>query len=267
MALLLALLPAACAAPAPPPPAPPLPYPPTARERMLRIALEEWKEWGRIVAEPGAPRPPAAPPEGALLNFPRVLAYWRAVEPAEAAGAIARNRARYGAALLQPAPQEGLWAEPAWSAAFISYVMRGAGVDRREFPPSAAHGFYLDALLADALRFPEAAPFVPRDWQSYAPQPGDLLCADRSPHPLLHWQDRLAETGRFRPMHCDIVVAKASGMVEAVGGNVADAVTLSRFPADMEGRLLARPPGGPTWFAVFENRLGRLPPWTWSSAS
>jgi len=266
-ALMLALLPAACAAPPPAPPAPPLPYPPSARERMLRIALEEWREWGRIVVEPGERRPPAVPPEGVLLNFPRVLAYWRAVEPAEADGAVARNRARYGAALLHPESAAGLWAEPAWSAAFISYVMRGAGVDRREFPASAAHSFYLDGLLADAVRFPEAAPFVPRDWATYAPRPGDLLCADRSADPLPRWQDRLAEAGRFRPMHCDIVVAAPPGMVEAVGGNVADAVTLSRFPVDGAGRLLARQPGGPTWFAVFENRLGRLPPWIWSPAS
>ena len=40
-----------------------------------------------------------------------------------------------------------------------------------------------------------------------------------------------------------------------------DAVTRTRFPADASGYLLPEPPGAPAWFAVFENRLGRLPPW------
>ncbi|WP_245870497.1 DUF2272 domain-containing protein [Teichococcus rhizosphaerae] len=269
-ALLLALLPAACAAPPAPTAAlaPPLPYPPAARERMLRLALAEWEEWGRIVVDPAAgglhedaPRAAVAPPgpEAALANFPRVLAYWRATEEGDAA--ILRNRARYANALAHPGAPASLWTEPAWSAAFISYVMRNAGVDRREFPFSAAHAFYIDGLLADARAFPATAPFVPRDWSAAAPRPGDLVCADRSGRPLAHWQERWAEIGQFRPMHCDIVVAAGPGAVEAVGGNVADAVTLSRFPADEAGRLLPRPAGGPAWFAVFENRLGQLPPW------
>lgn len=267
---LAALLPG-CAAP--PPPAAtglsaPLSYPPSTRQRILRIALAEWQDWGRVVIDPGQPaqaagRPLAEPAEGALQNFPRVLAYWRATPDGEAA--ITRNRARYAAALAHPGTPEGLWSEPAWSAAFISYVMRGAGLDQREFPPSAAHAFYIDAMLADAAAFPATAPFVPRDWTGYAPQPGDLVCADRSPQPLRHWRDRLGEAGIFRPMHCDIVVAAGEGLVQAIGGNVGDAVTLSRFPADAAGRLLPRPApgpsGGPAWFAVFENRLGRLPPW------
>jgi hypothetical protein len=216
---------------------------------MLRLAMAEWEDWGR--------QDSAATPRGQetdAANFPRVLAYWRAVP--DGAGPIARNRALYRRG--DPA----LWREPAWSAAFISFVMRGAGVDGREFPSSAAHAFYLDALIADARRFPATAPFVPHAVADRAPRVGDLVCADRSAAPLATWQDRAAERGRFRPMHCDIVVRAAPGQVDAVGGNVRDAVTLSRFATDTAGRLLPRPPGEPTWFAVFENRLGRLPPWS-----
>lgn len=243
--LALAAALAACAAP---PPEPPLSYPPAARERMLRIALAEWEDWGRQQA---AGAPPGQ--ESAAANFPRILAYWRAVP--EGAAAIARNRARY----RDGSPD--LWREPAWSAAFISFVLRGAGVDAREFPPSAAHAFYLDALIADAERFPATAPFIPHEVAARAPAPGDLVCADRSAVPLASWRERAADRGRFRPMHCDIVVRVAPGRVEAVGGNVRDAVTLSRFATDAAGRLLPRPPGEPVWFAVLENRLGRLPPW------
>ncbi len=227
---------------------------------MLRIAEAEWVEWGRLSVGPGLPRPlPGA--EGESASFPRVLAYWRAVPEAEAAAAITRNRARWSAS-LSGRPGEGVWSEPAWSAAFVSYVMRAAGVDEREFHASASHAFYLDAILRDALEFPAQAPFLPHEVVERAPEPGDLVCADRSRHPLASWRGRLAETGRFRPMHCDIVLRVLPGVVEAVGGNVADSVTMTAYAADSSGLLLARPPGEPVVFAVIENRLGHLPPFS-----
>lgn len=261
----LLLLPMACAAPPPPRAAvePPLPYPPAARERMLRIALAEWRDWGGQVVEADATRPADPdPPETRPANFPRILAYWRALDREE--GPVARNRPLYRAALEGRPEGAALWREPFWSAAFVSYVMRAAGIDRVEFPPAPAHATYVDALIAAALQFPDAAPFVPHGPAERAPRPGDLVCADRTggAAPLTDWRQRLAETGRFRPMHCDIVVSSGPGWIGAIGGNVRDAVTLTRFPADAAGYLLPRPPGaGLAWFAVFENRLGCLPPW------
>jgi hypothetical protein len=255
--LVLLLLATACAAPPPPPPEPPLPYPPAARARMLRVALAEWAEWGGIEAVAGQ-RPATAGAESDPANFPRVLAYWRAV-PAEA-WAVALNRRRYAATLTGEAAGARLWQDPFWSAAFVSYVMLAAGVDAREFPPSAAHATYLDALLRDAAAFPATAPFLPRGPFEVPPRPGDLLCADRGPAPIRHWRQRAADAGRFRPLHCDIVVAAGTGHVDAIGGNVQDAVTRTRFPADAAGYLLPEPPGAPAWFAILENRLGQLPP-------
>jgi hypothetical protein len=238
----------------------PIAYPPSVRARMLRIAETEWAEWGRITSGAGLPRPqPGA--EGATDAFPRVLAYWRAVPDAEAAAAVARNRARWSAQLAG-ASAGAVWSEPAWSAAFVSYVMRSAGVDEREFHASAAHAFYVDAILRDAQDFPDRAPFIPHEVAEYAPVPGDLICADRSRRPLTSWRDRLPEAGGFRPMHCDLVIRAAPGLAEAVGGNVADAVTLSLYPADSTGRLQPRMPGDPVVFTVIENRLGRLPPFS-----
>ncbi|HEY8613204.1 MAG TPA: DUF2272 domain-containing protein, partial [Roseomonas sp.] len=243
-----------CAAP-PPVREAPIAYPPSVRARMLRIAEAEWVEWGRLASGPDLPRlPPGA--EGATDAFPRVLAYWRAVPDAEAATAVARNRTRWSAQLAGT-PASGVWSEPAWSAAFVSYVMRAAGVDEREFHASAAHAFYLDAILRDAAEFPDRAPFVPHDPAARPPAPGDLICADRSRRPLASWRNRLPEAGEFRPMHCDIVIRSSSGAAEAVGGNVADAVTLTLYPTDAAGYLLPRAPGEPVVFAVIENRLGR----------
>jgi hypothetical protein len=256
-ALLLFLLLAACAAPRPLP-EPPLPYPPAARERLLRIALGEWADWGGLQVTAGQ-RPASSRAESDPANFPRVLAYWRAVPEDE--GAIARNRRLYAEALAGEPEGAALWQEPYWSAAFISYVMQAAGIDRREFPPSAAHSAYVDALIADAARFPATAPFLPRSPFEIPPRPGDLLCADRGRFPIRDWRQRAADAGRFRPMHCDIVVEAGPGYVDAVGGNVLDAVTRTRFAADASGYLLPEPQGAPVFFAVFENRLGRLPPW------
>ncbi len=255
--LLLPLLLGACAAAAPV--AAPLPYPPAARERVVRIALGEWVDWGGVTVEAGVPGASTGA-ESDPANFPRVLAYWRAVPQDE--GAVERNRRLYAEAIGGAAEGAGLWREPYWSAAFISFVMAAAGVDRREFPPSAAHSDYVDALIRDALAFPAAAPFLPRGPFEAPPRPGDLLCADRGLAPIADWRQRAADAGRFRPMHCDIVVRAGPGAVGVVGGNVRDSVTLTRFPADGAGYLLPRPAGEPVWFALFQSRLGRLPPWS-----
>ena len=189
-----------------------------------------------------------------MRGFPALQAAWQAVP--ERRDIITRNRALYRAS------HGALWQQEAWSAAFISFVMRSAGVDGREFPPSAAHGTSIDGMIADALAYPDQAPFIPHRVRDRVAAPGDLLCADRSGRPLAHWRERAADQGRFRPMHCDIVIRNHHGMVEAIGGNIRDAVTLGRFPTDRRGILLPAPPGAPQWFAIFENRMGRLPPWT-----
>ncbi|WP_431304100.1 DUF2272 domain-containing protein [Sediminicoccus sp. BL-A-41-H5] len=257
---LLALL-AACAAPPPVATLPePLSYPPAARERMLRLALGEWQDWGCMTV--GLPGPAALPctpteparPESAPENFPRVLAYWRSVPQSHEA--IPSNRARYQRALAGTGGGN-LWAEPFWSAAFISWVIGAAGVDAPEFAPDAAHARYLDHLDALAAAWPVQAPFLPRDPALHAPAPGDLVCRDRSSRPLRNWAERAVERGRFRPMHCDIVVHAAPGVVEAVGGNVSDSVALMRWATDGEGRLLPDPR---PFLVIMENRLGRTPP-------
>jgi len=256
---ILALLLAGCAAV----PGPPLPYPPSAAERVIRLAVAEWREWGAPVADAFAPSA-GDRAESRPANFPRVLAYWRAVP--EDYGAIPDNRRRYAEALAGGGA--ALWRDPAWSAAFVSWVFRSAGVDAPEFPPNATHALYLDVLIAAAGRYPDRAPFVPHAPEDYAPRPGDLLCRDRSRAPLRHWTERLAETGTIRPMHCDIVV-EIGDVVGAIGGNVGDAVTLTRFPAAPDGRLLPAPPGRAPIVLIMESRLGRLPPWSagWLTSS
>ncbi|WP_235035578.1 DUF2272 domain-containing protein [Roseomonas sp. 18066] len=274
MALVLAV--SACASRPPPPSADAVQHLPPWRARIAAAALAEWQAWGQLTVD-GWPDTLAREPDPRL--FDRILTYWAAV-PGEGALIIRRHQDTHDALLagLQdsvaepaafgapppttatatatvPLPSISLWAYPAWSAAFISHVMATAGVPSFTFTPAAAHAQYIDNLLWQADSNPDQAPFRPHAPADYAPQPGDLLCADRSRSPLLHWQDRLAEGGQFRPMHCDVVVASGGGLVQAIGGNVRDATVLRRFPADAQGRALPPPYDKPPFMLVLENRL------------
>jgi hypothetical protein len=263
LAMAGAALLAGCSSSPPPPPAVSASIPSAAqRSAVMRAALLEWERWGKLTVD-GWPEalPVAAAPE----NYSNILTYWESVP--EGAGVIRRHQETHDALLaglteLLPEgappptlPSVSLWAHPAWSAAFISYVMQRAGVPGFVFPASAAHSTYIDALLFAWSSNPEGAAFRPHDPGEYVPVPGDLICADRSRVPLYHWPDKLAEAGQFRPMHCDVVVASGGGLVQAIGGNVLDVVVLRRFPADPAGRALPPPWDKPPFFVVFENRL------------
>ncbi|MBP0491581.1 DUF2272 domain-containing protein [Roseomonas sp. SG15] len=143
---------------------------------------------------------------------------------------------------------------PAWSAAFISYAMNSAGVSRSDFRPSSAHVFYMDGMIENYLADPDSAAFRPHHVEEYAPRPGDLLCYDRSASPLPNWEARMAERGRSRPSHCDIVVRAAGGTIDLIGGNVMDVVLRRRIPVDAQGIVLPPPLERPPFFVVFENR-------------
>lgn len=286
--LLLPLLAGACVTQpeAPSPPVPPLPP-------LAAAAMAEWEAWGRIVVEGWPDRRPADT-AATPTRFARLVGYWEAVPgaagvarrlrtlraaiaatqaggtvvgepPAAPVSAVAAAHPSPGAAgdaaplpvltAAAPAPEDiSLYAHPAWSAAFIAALARRAGLSFADLPPATTHARYIDALLARAADDPEGAAFLPYAPEERAPQPGDLICADRSPYPLVHWSRRLAERGRFRPMHCDVVIRSRPGTVEAVGGNVEDLVVLRRLPADAEGRLLPAPPDRPTLLLVLAAR-------------
>ena len=253
---------AGCASSPPPPPTAPAATLSPQRARLVQAALAEWNRWGQLTVDGW---PIALPQQAAPEHYSSVLTYWETVP--EGPAVIRRHQQTHDALLAgltemlpegapPPAlPSISLWAYPAWSAAFVSYVMQQAGVPGYVFPPSAAHAFYIDALIAAAAGNPDGAAFRPHDPAEYVPVPGDLICADRSRSPLYHWQERAMEPGQFRPMHCDVVVATGGQLVQAIGGNVLDAVVLRRFPADRTGRALPPPVDKAPFFVVFENRM------------
>jgi len=205
---------------------------PDARARMVYLAQQEWTLFGRpVLREEGAEAFLEFPPgveathevQGPMLT--RVLTYWYAVSVQPIVG----NQGE-----LRP-----------WSAAFISWLVRSAGVPRNAFPPSVLHWDYIEYALDG-----HSASFVARDASVYAPQVGDLLCAPRG-------EAFVAEVRDFASLrrgsyHCDLVVERRAGELDVIGGNVGDAVSLSRVALDAEGRAL--PSASRPWVVVLEQR-------------
>ena len=242
---------------------PPPPYPVQTRERLLRLLDGEWREWGARTLDARS-RPTRDSDEGPLAEqhpaaFSKVLAYWSSVGWQDT---IERNKRAFTLGIADAcSPDEraaggrdDVWGCLPWSAAFVSFVMRAAGIDQAEFPPSAAHWSYVDALVQQSDRWGAGATFLAHEVEAQAPAPGDLICADRSSRGrLATLAQRREETAIPRPMHCEIVIATSPGEVLAVGGNVAQAVTAVRYAADPAGRLRRN---ARAWFVVFENRIG-----------
>jgi len=197
------------------------------REDAVAIALREWRLFGSLSDEPGSPEPAAAKSERAPGLWERVGEYWWLGLGGE--GRDARWTGKHDAnGNVFPAADDERYA---WSAAFISYVMRIAGAGDR-FPYSANHAGYVNAAAAGTSPILKAhAP------QSYTPKLGDLLCFGRDWAANLRFSD--LPTRGFWPGHCAIVVAGQANVLSVVGGNEEDAVTMDHVGIGSDGRLLS----------------------------
>jgi hypothetical protein len=249
----------------------------TPRERIVEIAMQEWRKWGsqtmRIGRDDGAcvthsplPAPVAvesfAPlaPQGAqsaddesdengnatdCIRFPDGTGM-------EATAQGCRMAQRYWG-IVGEAPDcrqvtQGAWA---WSAVFISWVMRKAGLNNDQFLTGQSHAMYVvdarDGKLPRPAFHIEPMPALPR--------PGDVICAPRGRDKYL---ENLSEIGfGTTPMHCDIVVAvdPAARVVRAIGGNVQQSVTMSEIDLNDAGQLDAFTNSHMPWLLVMRNDL------------
>ena len=214
------------------------PYEPFNRTAAVAIALREWRLFGSPVVDED-PRDrlagdPEAKPERLPGLWQRVGEYWwlglDADDPAR------RWTGRHdGTGRVFPASDDG---EFAWSAAFISYVMRIAGAGPR-FPYASSHSVYIDAAREVSLGRRRDLSLSAEPPDRYAPKPGDLVCFGRGAAGDLRFEELPA--GHFAS-HCAIAVATTPGELSVVGGNVADAVALTHVPVTPDG-LLAGPDG------------------------
>lgn len=213
---------------------------PGIRERMIYLARQEWALFGSPVVNYAATPPTLSYPPDAASSpgrnsgvaetqppfLSRVILYWYAVSKLPVVGYEGE---------LRP-----------WSAAFITWLARGAGVPRQDLPSTVLHWDYIEHTLAAG----KGARFVARDARRHVPKAGDLICAPRGEG----FADEVTSFERLRrgAYHCDIVVQVRSGELDAIGGNVLDSVSLTHVALDAEGRLL--PTADRPWVVVIEQR-------------
>ncbi|WP_246091475.1 DUF2272 domain-containing protein [Swingsia samuiensis] len=211
-------------------------FEPFNRQDVAAIALREWRMFGSPVADddpenkPDA-SDPALKPERIPGLWQRIGEYWWiGQDPYETeaswTGKTDADGTRFNA--LHDAHY-------AWSAAFISYVMRVAGANDR-FPYSPNHSTYINAAASG-----QSSGLTAHDPSSYAPKLGDIICVGRGRSRSVTFS-KLPTAYGF-PAHCGIVTATNQSAppfgreISIVGGNVEDAVSLTHVPVDAHGMI------------------------------
>ena len=210
-----------------------VPFEAFSRQAVVAVALREWRLFGGTIVDPQGEPSRTIKPEREPGLWQRVGEYWWLGLNAGSVESGWTGR-HDGTGAVFPAEDDG---DYAWSAAFISYVMRIAGAGLR-FPYSADHADYINAARRVSLG-------QSHDWlvsaervEDYAPLPGDLICFGRGAARGLRFTD-LPTPGLFTS-HCDIVVdTSVPGRIAVIGGNVQDSVTMNYVPVTADGKLAA----------------------------
>lgn len=228
------LLVSGCARPTPAPPFATVPYQRFSRAAEVAIALREWRAFGSSVNDDDHLN--WDKPERDEGLWQRVGEYWWiGMNPGSPESRWTGKHDEYGRVF--PPEDDGKYA---WSAAFVSYVMRIAGAGDR-FPYSADHATYINAAKRMTLGTDHGWLVTAERPDLYAPVPGDLICHGRNEAAGLRYDD--LPTAELFPSHCDIVVeTPGKGTISVIGGNVEDTVTLRHVPVTADGKL-ARPDG------------------------
>lgn len=216
------------------------PFEPFSRANALGIALREWRGFGALVDDD----PPDSHPLPRSLRPDKQPGLWQRVGEYWWLGQDAGSRESGWTSKYDEFGQLYQGDAPAWSAAFVSYVMRSAGAGQR-FPYSPLHADYINAAVQGTGVLRAERP------EAYAPQPGDLICVSRASTRHMRFED--LSGARFFG-HCDIVTAAAPGQLTTVGGNIGGGVTMKHVPTSATG-MLSDPDGHVAdprydWFVV-----------------
>jgi hypothetical protein len=202
------------------------PYQPFSREAAVQIALREWRAFGQQVVFPNVELPVDEERQEGMWQ--RVGEYWwLGLDPRWKEQAWTGIHNENGEVF--PESQDGNYA---WSAAFISYVMRMAGAGSG-FPYTETHADYINAARRHELGEAPGIVLTTERMEVYAPLRGDLICYWRGRRPITY--DDLP-AGKFGG-HCDIVVEIKPGELDVIGGNVDNAVAMKHIPATADGQL------------------------------
>jgi Uncharacterized protein conserved in bacteria (DUF2272) len=220
------------------------PYAPFSRAAAVAIAKAEWRAFYQPVVLPDTPLEHDEEREQGLWQ--RVGVYWwLGLDPSWIESRFTGKHDAQGRVF--PSREDGGYA---WSAAFISYVMRMSGAGNK-FPYSPTHSDYINAARLEDLGEAPGLAIAAERPALYAPRIGDLICEWRAGVRVAY--EDLPTARRF-PSHCDIVVGKKPGLLDVIGGNVENAVAMKEVPVAADGRLAHRDgalvdPDHP-WFVV-----------------
>ena len=204
-----------------------------SRTEAIAIATQEWRLFGQLVYD-DPPRAGSDPESNDNPN--RSPGIWERIGEYWWLGQDASRRESTWTGMHDETGQgiaDGRDGYYAWSAAFISYVMRTAGAGAR-FPYAPAHYTYIDLAKDMKLGRTSGWAMVAEPVDAYAPAPGDLICFWRnSKWPLTY--DKLP--ARRFAAHCDMVVSLEKEQIRVIGGNVNHAVAMKHVPVTADGRL------------------------------
>jgi hypothetical protein len=160
-----------------------------------------------------------------------------------AAAAVSDPEAREA---LREAALRAAIIDTGWSAAFISYVIRQAGVTPNAFHFANAHRAYIyDAFATSAAEFankPDERAYRACPSTTTRPRVGDLICNQREPA-LATLSDEAvreriraeleggADAGSVRRTHCEVIASVDEGArkIYSIGGNANQAVTARKM--------------------------------------
>ena len=117
----------------------------------------------------------------------------------------------------------------AWSAAFISYVMKksGAGDD---FKYSTSHSVYIRDTIKNRKNENDN-PFKGYKPEEVKVKKGDIVCYARQGGVSYD------STGAYKS-HCDIIVDVKKGIATGVGGNVSNSVSKTEIELGSDGKIV-----------------------------
>jgi hypothetical protein len=214
------------------PPFAQMPYEKFSRVQAVAIADHEWRLFGQRVDDAA---PDLSRDSESNEDLQRLPGYWQRIGEYWWLGQDATRRESAWTGMHDEYGQEIDIQRAdyyAWSAAFISYVMRTAGAGAR-FPYAPSHSVYIDIAKTMKLGHTSGWAVIAERVDQYAPAAGDLICFWRGKRRMTY--ERLS--ARRFPAHCDIVVQRNNEQISVIGGNVDAAVTMKHVPVTMDGRL------------------------------
>ncbi len=168
------------------------------RNNLVTTSLQEWYRWGQ-----GSKKESASEMQTTLLD------YW-----------VTGAGTRYG-----------YDHKLAWSAAFISWVVKKAG-GGTHFRYAGAHSTYTYYAIQNKKQ-QNANPFKAYHITERKPEPGDIIVQNRGGSTFTYDNLKPDVSGT----HGDIVVNVSGSQIEVIGGNLSDSVSKNKYSLDANGYL------------------------------